>query len=110
MTHWRTEANKSKKKKHRKSGVMTKKQLKEFFGHKWGDPQNASSDVRGKGLYKVNLEIDEQQYKCTIYTDKNNGICDIEGLPYDDGDPANGIPSTYEFYMNIYRGTNINLF
>lgn len=36
MTHWRSELNKSKKNKHQKKGVMSKKEERAFFGHGFG--------------------------------------------------------------------------
>lgn len=36
MTHWKTEANKSHKKRHIKANRMTKKEERAFFGHGFG--------------------------------------------------------------------------
>lgn len=102
MTHWLTDQNKSHKKRHAKKGVMSKAQLKEFFGHGFERPSYPKR-------VDTELSIDGIDYKVTLIPDKNGNICDIIGLPKNDAEltVSENVPSTYAYAMNILRGQAI---
>lgn len=100
MTHWKTNLNSSKKKRHQKTNVMTKKQERKFFGHKF------SVLPKKKQLY-VTVELNNKQYKVVLNGDKNDNCYDVSGLLSYDGYPTKGIASSHDLFMNIYRGQNV---
>lgn len=94
MSHWKTAENKSQKKRHKRKGVMTKKQLKEFFGHTFS-PLDTTKPV----MYSITLgkTDEEKSTKYDIYFDKNNQLCDI--IPE--------TPQSHEF-LNMFRGNPLD--
>lgn len=102
MTHWLTDENRSHKKYKAKSNVMHKKQLKEYFGHKFPDMHP------GIVTHDIAVEYsDGSKYDVTLFGDKNHNLFDVTGLPQDDGNDLT--MSTYETFMNECRGQNIYL-
>ena len=102
MTHWLTDENRSHKKYKAKSNVMHKKQLKEYFGHKFPDMHS------GVVTRDIAVEYsDDSKYDVTLFGDKNHNLFDVTGLPQDDGNDLT--MSTYETFMNECRGQNIYL-
>lgn len=101
MTHWQTEQNRTHMKKYMRKNVMTRKQLKEFFGHPWKD-QSCS-----KTTMTVNLEL----FKHIAYSDKNGQLCDI--YPVEDAKDTDEIKKAKNneaiLFMSQHRGVPLTL-
>ena len=67
MTHWQTEKNRTHMKKHMRKNVMTKKQIKEFFGHSWEKQKD----------FKTIIVFQTESFTYNAYSNKNGQLCDI---------------------------------
>lgn len=105
MTHWKNSTNASHKKKHQKKDVMSKKQLKAFFGHSFDRPKLPSP-------VKTVLTLDDIEWDVTLIPDKNGNIQEIIGLPETDGyvTKEESVPSTHDYAMNLLRGQAVELY
>lgn len=75
----------------RKKGQMTKKEEREFFGHKFEYKEQKLS-LFGQKISSENKEIYD------IYCDKNEQICEV--IPVDE---------TSKPFLNVYRGVPLKL-
>lgn len=76
----------------RKHGVMSKSELKSYYGHSFGATQPKGS------AQAIELELDGKICQITLIGDKNNNLCDVVG--FDDVEDR-------QWFMGLYRGQNI---
>ena len=86
-----TKRPKAKRNTRRKHGVMSKSELKSYYGHSFSTTQpNGSAQA-------IELDLDGKICQITLIGDKNDNLCDVVGL--DDVDR--------QWFMGLYRGQNI---
>ena len=89
------------------NGVMTRRQLREFFGHRFG-----ATEINGFIAPLVNCDTPSGELAISFIADKNDNICGVNEcfaiLANDDRVPLFD-KEEIAAAMNIYRGQNLLL-